>query len=82
MEESTSETGIFRQMYKSPERKDWKGDSRGGVLIYVKETPCHRRRYDPEFLGIECTVNPRYNDNICSQTCCHYTVNPRYTDTR
>ena len=37
-----------------PERKDRHGDNHGGVLIYVKNVLCYRRRPDLEPNGIEC----------------------------
>ena len=45
---------LLMQSYNKPERKDRTGDSRGGIMIYIKEGIYYKRRNDLEIRGIEC----------------------------
>ena len=42
-------------LFSLPERKDRSDDNHGGVIIYVKNHICYKRRLDLEPNGIECT---------------------------
>ena len=50
---SVSSNDLHIQSFNKPEWKDRVGDSRGGVLIYVKENIHHHRRHDLEILVLE-----------------------------
>ena len=45
---------LLMQSYNIPERKDRTGDSHGGIMIYIKEGICYKRRNDLKIRGIEC----------------------------
>ena len=51
---SITNDDLLLQLYHSPERKDWIGDSHGGVMIYFRDTIHYIRRRDLEPQGIEC----------------------------
>ena len=42
------------QTFRDHERMDRVGDSHGGIVIYVKENVCYRRRLDLEPRDVEC----------------------------
>ena len=56
----------------SPERKDWVGESHGGVIIYVKEGLHYKGRQDLERRGFECIWIELSNNHKCTFFCLFY----------
>ena len=54
LNQSISTDDLKFESFSEPERKDRLHDSHGGVLLYVKNNICYKRRCDLEPLGIKC----------------------------